>query len=65
MPNYKYRKEKASLVRVYDAVKDLQDQCWILSGTDLFELLCTLRQAVADELRSTESSRLIGTEVIG
>jgi hypothetical protein len=64
MPNYKYRKEKASLVRVYDAVKDLQDQCWILSGTDLFELLCTLRQAVADDIIET-NRELLAEEKVG
>ena len=64
MPHYKFRPEKASLVRVYDAVKELQDQCWTLSSTLLFHLLEQLKMAVADEIIDRYRELLAGKGVV-
>ena len=53
MPHYKSRAQNASLIYVYDAVKELQKQCEVLYGDTLFGLLYDLRQAVADDIIET------------
>ena len=61
-PNYKFRSQKASLIYVYDAINELQDQCWG-SGDDLFRPLCQLRQAVADDIIETNREFLAEEKV--
>ena len=61
-PNYKYRRQEASLIYVYDAINELQDQCWG-SGDDLFRPLCQLRQAVADDIIETNREFLAEEKV--
>lgn len=47
MPHYKFRHQKASLIYVYDAVKEMQEQCGV---GELFYFLGDLRQVVADDI---------------
>ena len=62
-PHYKFRSQKASLIYVYDAINELQDQCWG-SGDDLFRPLCQLRQAVADDIIET-NRKFLAEEKVG
>jgi hypothetical protein len=63
--NYAYRAVKTSLVKVYDAVKELMYQCCEgdLPETELYKLLVATKAAVADDIIETNREFLAGKGV--